>query len=377
MTARQMESDRTVHEGLEGVLVTRTQLSHVDGERGRLIVAGLDVEDLATRYDFEGASALLLSAAGEDVTREQIHARLSLGRQRAFARIGSLGDALERDDAMDALRASVAHLPESAAREDVIAAVAVFTAAYARRREGNAPIAPPEGLGHAASLLAMLGRSHDSARARALDAYLITVMDHGLNASTFAARVVASTRSDLVSSVVAGIGALKGPLHGGAPGPVLDMLTEIGSSERAAAFLTAELAQGRRIMGMGHRIYRQRDPRAHVLEGALETLQRSLHESGSPHDVQAEQRLSLARAVEQHAEGLLEARYPGRNLRANVEFYTAVLLSALDLPSRIFACVFACARSVGWAAHVAEQQARGRLIRPLAEYVGAVPVAAA
>ena len=377
MTVSQRESDSTVHEGLEGVVVTKTRLSHVDGERGRLIVAGLDVEDLAARYDFEGAAALLFTAAGVEASAEQTRARLALGRAQAFGRLASLGDALDRDDAMDALRAAVAHVPESASREEVVAAVAVFTAAYARKREGKPPLAPPEGCGHAESLLAMLGRAHDPARVRALDAYLITVMDHGLNASTFAARVVASTRSDLVSSVVAGIGALKGPLHGGAPGPVLDMLTEIGSSERASAFLTAELAGGRRIMGMGHRIYRQRDPRAHVLEGALETLQRSLHESGSRQDVDAEERLSLARAVERHAEALLEARYPGRNLRANVEFYTAVLLSALDLPSRLFACVFACARSAGWAAHVAEQQARGRLIRPLAEYVGAMPKAPA
>jgi citrate synthase len=363
----------TVFEGLEGVVVTRTRLSHVDGEAGRLIVAGLDVGELAARHDFESACALLFTAAGEPSSAAEVRERLAVGRERAFLRLAQLGDALERSDPMDALRAAVAHLPETASREDIIAACAVFTAAYLRQREGQAPLSPPPGASHAEALLAMLGRAHEPARVRALDAYLVTVMDHGLNASTFAARVVASTRSDLVSSVVAGIGALKGPLHGGAPGPVLDMLTNIGSAERASAFLSAELGAGRRIMGMGHRIYRQRDPRAEVLERALEALQQSLSDSGSAHDSEAGARLSLARAVERHAEELLASRYPGRHLRANVEFYTAVLLSGLDLPSRLFACLFACARAAGWSAHVAEQLKTGRLIRPSAEYIGTLP----
>jgi citrate synthase len=152
------------------------------------------------------------------------------------------------------------------------------------------------------------------------------------------------------------------------------MLTAIGSPERAEAYLVRELESGRRIMGMGHRIYRQRDPRAEVLEAALERLEREL----ARHDPSASiagERLRLARTVEQAAERLLEARHPGRQLRANVEFYTAVLLSALELPSWLYASVFACARSAGWAAHVAEQWARGRLIRPLAEYDGVVPSA--
>ncbi|MDB4991636.1 MAG: citrate synthase [Myxococcaceae bacterium] len=372
MTIQATDNDLTVHEGLDGVVVTRTRLSHVDGQHGRLIVAGFDVEDLVQGNDFESACAVLFSAAGEPSTREQVAALLERGRARAFASLSQLGDALSRADAMDALRAGIAHLPETAGREDIIAAAAVYTAAHARGRAGKPPLAPPAGARHAEALLAMLGLSADPARARALDAYLVTVMDHGLNASTFAARVVASTRSDLVSALVAGVGALKGPLHGGAPGPVLEMLDAIGSSEQAAPYLTRELEQGRRIMGMGHRIYRQRDPRAVVLERALETLESELR-SGAPADSLASARLTLARTVERAAEVLLEARYPGRNLRANVEFYTAVLLSALELPSELFAAVFACARSAGWAAHVMEQRAHGRLIRPSAQYVGAQP----
>jgi citrate synthase len=192
----------------------------------------------------------------------------------------------------------------------------------------------------------------------------VTVIDHGMNASTFAARVVASTGSDLVSAIVAGIGALKGPLHGGAPGPVLDMLDAIGAPERAEAWVAAELAAGRRIMGMGHRIYRVRDPRAAVLEGAISRLEKE----GS-----AAPRLRLGRAVEEVAERQLAARHPDRALKANVEFYTAVLLDAVGLDRRLFTATFAVARSAGWCAHVAEQRASGRLIRPASRYIGPRP----
>jgi citrate synthase len=232
-------------------------------------------------------------------------------------------------------------------------------------------------VGHAQALLTMLGSPTDLVRVRALDAYLVTVMDHGLNASTFAARVVASTGSDLVSAVVAGIGALKGPLHGGAPGPVLEMLAAIETSDRAAPYLQAELTAGRRIMGMGHRIYRQRDPRAFVLERAIEELESALGKEEVSDEVatsrSARGLLTLARAVEQQAERELERRHPGRKLRANVEFYTAVLLSALGAPSSLFAALFAASRSAGWVAHVIEQRRQGRLIRPSALYTGEVP----
>jgi citrate synthase len=204
----------------------------------------------------------------------------------------------------------------------------------------------------------------DAARARALDAYLVTVAEHGMNASTFTARVVASTGSDLVSAVVAALGALKGPLHGGAPGPVLDMLDAIGRPERAEAWLEAELAAGRRIMGLGHRVYRVRDPRAAVLEEAAARLEAA--GVGSRY-------LRLARAVERAAVGVLARRHPGRRLETNVEFYTAVLLDAVGLPRALFTPVFAAGRVAGWLAHAAEQLAEARLIRPEQRYVGPRP----
>ena len=369
MASRSLE----VHEGLEGVVVTSTRLSHVDGERGRLIVAGQDVEALAQNADFESACALLWTAAGSAITADGAREQLGEARARAFARLPALGDALQRGDAMDALRAAVAHLPSDASAADVVGAVAVYTAAFARTRAGVAPLPPDERRSHAHDLLSMLGTDADGARARGLDAYLVTVLDHGLNASTFAARVVASTRSDLVSAVVAGIGALKGPLHGGAPGPVLDMLDDIAEPASARAFLERELDAGRRIMGMGHRIYRQRDPRAFVLERAVTELELSLRTQEPAANGGVRARLALARAVEHAAESLLAERYPERRLKANVEFYTAVLLSALGIDSSLFSALFACARSAGWAAHFAEQQQNGRLIRPASVYSGPMP----
>jgi citrate synthase len=202
------------------------------------------------------------------------------------------------------------------------------------------------------------------AKAAALDAYLKTVSDHGMNASTFTARVIASTGSDLVSAVTGAIGALKGPLHGGAPGPVLDMLDAIGKPANAEAWLDGELKAGRRIMGMGHRIYRVRDPRAAVLEREVERLERA--------GVMTP-RLALARAVEKAAAELLARKHPERALQANVEFYTAVLLDAVGLDRKLFSLMFAAGRAAGWSAHVAEQRATGRLIRPASEYIGQMP----
>jgi citrate synthase len=349
-----------IKEGLEGVFVAATRLSDVDGERGRLIVAGHDVESLGKAATFEDVVGLLRDGALPDATRRaEIRARLGLARQTAYSALRPV--TLDAEDGMSALRAGVAQL-RTEDEDVVIASIAVTAAAWTRLRAGL-PIVPPDpSRAHAADFLRMVtGREPEPARVAALDAYLVTVADHGMNASTFAARVVASTGSDLVSSIVAAIGALKGPLHGGAPGPVLDMLDAIGTPERATEWLEAELAAGRRIMGMGHRIYRVRDPRAAVLEQATRRLEAAGVRTG---------RLALAHAVEQAATGILRDRHPTRPLAANVEFYTAVLLDAVGLPRELFSSVFAAARAAGWCAHVAEQREKGRLIRPASLYVG-------
>ncbi len=362
--------------GLEGVVVADTRLSDVDGAQGRLVIAGHDVEALAGTASFERACGLLWGAARPPEPSEAVVGEaLARGRMAAWERLPALGDALRAADGMDALRASVAHIAVDE-RGDAVTrwgrlagAVAVFAAAWGRTRAGAAPVAPEGARGHAEDYLRMLrgGAAVDGAQARALDAYLVTVSDHGMNASTFAARVVASTGSDTGSAVVAALGALKGPLHGGAPGPVLDMLDAVGAPGRAESWLEGEMAAGRRVMGMGHRIYRVRDPRAAVLERAIEALESAGVSTG---------RLVLARAVERTAERVLQARHPDRQLRANVEFYTAVLLDTLGLDRGMFTPTFAVGRVAGWCAHVGEQQATGRLIRPASRYVGPMPAAA-
>ena len=356
--------------GLDGVVVADTALSDVDGERGRLVVRGYLVEDLVERATFEDVCALLWngvwpSASGHDAAR----AALADARVEAFALLRSLGGALMMPDGMEALRAFVAHLQSSDFGRDrwrLTAAIPVFAAAWARQRANQAPVHPQPRLSHAADSLQMLfGSEPTPACVRGLDAYWCCVVDHGMNASTFAARVVASTGSDVVSAIVAALGALKGPHHGGAPGPVLDMLDAIGRAPRARAWLETELAAGRRIMGMGHRVYRVRDPRAAALESAVTALEATGISTT---------RLPLARAVEREAERLLADSHPNRHLCANVEFYTAVLLDAVGVPRTLFTPMFAASRVVGWCAHVDEQRAVGRLIRPASVYVGPLPV---
>ena len=358
----------SVASGLEGVVVADTALSEVDGERGRLVIAGHDVEAIAGQRSFEELCAELWSAIPGATPAAELRRALGQGRVWAFDRIDGLGRALTARDGMDALRGGLAQLPaEGSAWElatRLTAATAVFTAAWWRIREGLAPLRPDPEAGHAEDLVSMLRGKATTHRATGLETYLVTVSDHGMNASTFTARVIASTGSDAVSAVVGAIGALKGPLHGGAPGPVLDMLDGIGSPDAAAGWLERELLAGRRIMGMGHRIYRTRDPRAAVLERAVERLEKDGHRTP---------RLELARAVERAAEDVLRRRYPDRPLRANVEFYTAVLLDALGLPREAFSPLFACGRVVGWIAHIDEQRRTGRLIRPESRYVGPRP----
>jgi citrate synthase len=354
--------------GLEGVVVAETRLSHVDGERGQLVIAGSRAEDLALEDpgQFETVVERLLEL-GSGEAQARVREQLAEARVAAFARIPQLAHALSLPDAMDALLAATAEGSAGGDALGVLGAVPVYVAARARLRAGQPPIAPDSTRRTAQDFMTMLGLPEDAPRARALDAYLVTVSDHGLNASTFAARVVASTGSDVMPCIVAGLAALKGPLHGGAPGPVLDMLDATASTE-PRLWLERELSAGRRIMGMGHRIYRVRDPRAFVFERALARLE---HEERQCSTISA--RLSHARDVERIAEALLGERHPERPLRANVEFYTALLLEAVGIPRELFTATFAIGRCAGWLAHVAEQRQTGRLIRPAARYTGPMP----
>jgi citrate synthase len=259
-------------------------------------------------------------------------------------------DGITPDDDLQAAKRLTARFP-------------TIVAAHARIAAGKQPIAPRADLTHAANFLYMVhGKEPDPVAARAIDTYWVTVIDHGMNASTFAARVIASTRSDMVSAVTGAIGALKGPLHGGAPGPVLEMLQEIKSADRAEHWVRNELQEGRRIMGFGHRVYKVRDPRADVLSKAVAAMNTAALED--------RQLFDLARSVEQTVLKVLEEVKPGRNLRTNVEFYTALVLQAVGLEPRSFVATFACGRVAGWCAHVIEQHAEDHLIRPQSEYIG-------
>jgi citrate synthase len=359
--------------GLEGVVAAETRLSHVDGQRGQLIIAGHPVEDLAASASFEEVIFLLWNGRLPRTT-ELISLRDRLAGQRALPEptLYLLREAAQRDvRSMDALRMAAGTLDLDASEDLALAATARFpmmVAAYWRMRHGQEPLAPDPRLDHAANYLYVLsGVRPAPVQSRALETYLNTVSDHGLNASTFTARTIISTGSDLISALVGAIGALKGPLHGGAPGPALDMVFEIGEIENTEPYLRAMLQRGERIMGFGHRVYKVRDPRAEVLSAAAEEL----YTSGNA--IQGDLALyNRAKHVENTAVTLLEEYKPGRNLQTNVEFYTALLLHGLGLPTDLFTPTFAVGRVAGWIGHCLEQQQYGRLIRPASTYIGIV-----
>jgi citrate synthase len=354
--------------GLDGVPAAETVLSHVDGERGELIIAGEHVGDLAGKSSFEGVTARLWNGATLG-TLSEAHVRASLGAARAcaFARLADLLPATRGLSIVDGFRAAVAGLrAENALAHEatIVGAFPVIAGALVQQAKGDKAIAPDPNVSHAADTLNMLlGRKPEARETAALDAYFVTVCDHGMNASTFATRVVASTQADLFAAVTAGYCALTGPLHGGAPEPVLEMLDAIGNRERIKPWVDEALARGERLMGFGHRVYRVRDPRADVLKAAIERF------SADGAD------LPFASEVETYIRGALRRKNPNRPLETNVEFFTAILLDALAIPRQAFTPIFAVARAAGWTAHAREQQRTGRLIRPSSSYIGPVPSA--
>ena len=355
-----------MNHGLDEVVVAETVLSHVDGAGGRLVVRGHELEDIAGR-SFEAVLALLWDGltALPPSTEQEVRAALGAARLVAFDRVAPVIAATDQLSAIEALRLLLATLADADPTPHhvlAVAAVPVFVAAVALRREGHAPIAPNARIGHAADFLRMMhGENAPTAHVCALETYLVTVAEHGLNASTFVARVIASTRAGLLSSVVGALCALKGPLHGGAPGPVLDMLDAIGSLENVRPWLKEALARDKRLMGFGHRVYRVRDPRADILKATASALRGG------------ENRIRFAEAVEVEALALLAQHRPGRRLDTNVEFYTALVLEALGIPRDSFTNVFAMGRIAGWTAHVLEQERINRLIRPQSRYIGPKP----
>jgi len=358
-----------VNRGLEGVVAAETALSDVDGERGELVIAGYPVGELAARATFEETTWLLWHGALPTAAElAGFSSALAAARDLSPATLALLRDCARHPDLqpMDALRMAAGTIApaagEAATARAIVARVPTIVAAFWRLRSGAEPVPPRADLGHAANFLHMLGGGQpDPERVRGLETYLNTVVDHGLNASTFTARVITSTGSDLVSAVVGALGALKGPLHGGAPGPALDMVFEIGEAGRAEAILRRKIEAGEKLMGFGHRVYKVRDPRADVLAAAAERLYTRAGDMAV---------YTLARDVEGVALRLLEEYKPGRRLQTNVEFYTALLLHGLGLAVPLFTPVFAISRVSGWIAHALEQARTNRIIRPQSEYIG-------
>ena len=352
--------------GLDGVPAAETVLSHVDGERGELIIAGEHVGTLAGKSSFESVTARLWNGASlATLSEANVRASLGAARERAFARLATLLPATRGLSIVDGFRAAVAGLRAENGLDHeatIVGAFPVIAGALVQQARDKAPIAPDANLSHAADTLKMLlGRKAEAREVAALDAYFVTVCDHGMNASTFATRVVASTQADLFAAVTAGYCALTGPLHGGAPEPVLEMLDAIGTRERIKPWVDDALGRGERLMGFGHRVYRVRDPRADVLKAAIERL------AADGAD------LPFASEVEAYIREALRRKNPNRPLETNVEFFTAILLDALSIPRQAFTPIFAVARAAGWTAHAREQQRTGRLIRPSSLYLGPKP----
>jgi citrate synthase len=372
--------------GLAGVIVTETRLSRVDGEAGELIIGGFALEDLAPFARYEEVLFLLWNDRLPTQSElDSLIQELASQRQLEEVTLTVLKEAAEhRLPTMDALRLGVDTLsisdphPRDESRDanidrakSITAAAPTIVASYRRFLTGDEPVEPSAELGHAANFLYMLnGKVPHSDSVRGLDTYLNTVIDHGMNASTFTARVIISTGSDMYSSIVGAIGALKGPLHGGAPGPALDMVFALRDrssasgktiQEEADAYVREVVSSGGRIMGFGHRVYKVRDPRADVLGEAAEKMFKGAGDSQLYED---------ARAAEKTVIRVLDELKPGRNLQTNVEFYTALVLHGVGLETDLFTPTFGISRMGGWSANVLEQIEESRLIRPRVAYNG-------
>lgn len=357
-------------EGLEGVVAASTALSHVYGEEGKLVYRGYDIHELAGKASFEEVAHLLwIGHLPNQAELDAFRAKLAANRDLPKAVVDGLR-VLPKDAApMDALRTGVSLLgavdtqtfSDTPNLDEAIALSARFPgilAAYFRLRQGKEPVKPKAEHNTAQSYLYQLfGNEPEERHWKPLEVYLVLLADHGMNASTFTARVIASTQSDICSAITGAVGALKGPLHGGAPSKVLDMLNDIGTAENVDAWLNAALDRGDRLMGFGHRVYKAEDPRAEILREMARTASDPAF-------------FALSLTTETKALEMLNERKPGRRLYTNVEFYSAAVLAAVGLPGDMFTPTFAVSRSVGWSAHVLEQVANNRLIRPQSQFVG-------
>ncbi|MGZ9161279.1 MAG: citrate synthase [Candidatus Limnocylindrales bacterium] len=360
-SATAAQATRPYSPGLEGVIAGETSLSYIDGDRGRLLYRGYRIGDLVERGTYPAVANLLWTGDWDPSHR--------LPTGPVPDPVMTVLRAMPADaKPMDALRTAVSAwgatqslpwppTPDQARALTAFAPSAL--AAFSRLRAGQEPIDPDPSLDLVPGFLYQLnGTRPDAGTARALDAYFIVGAEHGFNASTFTARVITSTRSDIASAVVGAIGTMKGPLHGGAPSEVVDQLAEVGSADKAEAWVRDALAKGERLMGFGHRVYRAYDPRAKALRIVAEGME---HKPSW---------LQMATEVEDVALRVLAEKHPDRPLKTNVEFYAAPVLMGVGLTPDLFPATFSLARTAGWTAHALEQGANNRLIRPDVNYVG-------
>ncbi len=352
-------------EGLENVVVANTAIGLVDGQEGRLVYRGYAAEDIALNQDFESAAFLIwhghLPDRDESATmREMFHRNRTL----SATALGILKLAPQMMNPLVVLRSAFsladAAWPPTTEQAVGLVAQAPLIIARAYRTSKSLPLVEDDpSLDHVENFLYMLhGKRPTTAQIRALQAYLILTMEHGMNASTFTARVVTSTQSDLISAVVAAISAMKGPLHGGAPSEVMTMIDEIGTKDNAETWIREKLEKGERLMGFGHRVYKTEDPRARALRSIVKSL--------APEDPW----FDLAIYVEQRALELLQEYKPSQKLYTNVEYWASAILRSVGIPPELFTPMFTSSRLVGWTAHIMEQAAHNRLIRPQSKYVG-------
>jgi citrate synthase len=365
-----------VDRGLEGVVVGSTQLSNVQGAVGRLTYRGYDIDDLAPNATFEEVVHLLLY--GRLPNRLELETlRRQLGTRRSLPEplINAMQNVPKSAWPMDVLRTIVSglglfspvnahgeHLSDVHTAIELVAKMPTIVAAWDRIRRGLEPVDPRADLSQAANFLYMRsGKVPHAIEAGALDRYFVLLADHSFNASTFAARVAASTRADVYASVTAALATLQGDLHGGAASASYHTLTEVREPENAEQYVRDALARNERIMGMGHREYKVRDPRARHLEEMAHKL--AEHEGSS-------RWYEIAHSLEEASRKVLQEKKPDNTIYANVDFYTAPVLADLNIPGDEFTCLFACGRIAGWTGHILEQLADNRLIRPQATYDG-------
>lgn len=355
-------------QGLKGVVAVQTAIASVDGDRGELRYRGHLVAEVIEGKSFEETAYFLWYGKWPDTGQlEDLHQQL-ISFRKLPAHIIEIAKLLPKESSlMDAMRTltSAYTQPEFqtlSSKDQAIAltaALPVMTALFYRIQSGQEPIDPRGDLGHTANYLWMInGQEPNRAQIQALETYLKLTMEHGMNASTFAARVTISTESDLVSAIASALGTMKGPLHGGAPSGVIELLDQMKTEDRIDAVITEKLDHGEKIMGFGHRVYRTEDPRSAILR------QKCLELQGE------DPWLDLATAAEDRIIKLLNERKPGRALYTNVEFYAAAIMRSIAMPTQLFTPTFSIARIVGWTAHALEQQQHNVMFRPQSEYIG-------